>query len=236
MYVFSKKGFAMKIQSIPFLFVIILCLSSCQMTHDTFSPSAPSTETIEPSMTPAKEKLIYFTRAGGDTLPLQPFQLTQIPDSVTPDPGGIQNANLTINDVEKHVGYTVLEPTWLPAVLSFVGANYDPNHKIAYLFYRYEDTNGLVLREEPSRITDDCELCGVIGASTKVEIAQIGGFPGEYVEGVWELTDSGSVWDPTPWLKTLRWKANDLAFQLLYMGPPESVSMKDMIAIAASIQ
>jgi hypothetical protein len=53
------------------------------------------------------------------------------------------------------------------------------------------------------------------------------------------LTDTGPVWESTPYLQTLRWQANGLAFELLYMGDPDEnlgVTKADMIAVAESIK
>jgi hypothetical protein len=96
--------------------------------------------------------------------------------------------------------------------------------------------NGLVLREERFQTSDDCSLCGLVGASEKIEPVMIGNNSGEYIIGVWKLTDNGPVWEPDPYLQTLRWQAEGMAFELLYMGIPDEVSKADMIAIAASIK
>ncbi len=47
------------------------------------------------------------------------------------------------------------------------------------------------------------------------------------------LARSGSS---DPYLQTLRWQANGMAFELLYMGPPDSVTRADLIAIAESLK
>ena len=47
---------------------------------------------------------------------------------------------------------------------------------------------------------------------------QINDVSGEYAEGVWELTNSGPVWHDDPYLKTLRWQKDDMAYELVYMG------------------
>ncbi len=184
----------------------------------------------------AQEALGFFTRANTDRLPIQPWQLTPISTTTTPDPASITGANQTVKEVEQQAGYAVLKPTWLPEILSFEAASLEPEHNIARLFYKYVDTNGLVLREEPVKQTEACELCGVVGASAAVEKVQIGANPGEYVEGVWKLTDNGPVWEPDPYLKTLRWQSNGMAFELLYMGPPDSLTKDDLIHIAEGIQ
>ncbi len=193
-----------------------------------------------PSPPSAQEILLYFSRANSDTLPLQPFQLTPIPEITTPEPNSILNANFTINEIEKGVGFDVLEPTSLPDTLSFKGANYDSNNKTAYLFYLLKDSgtsnNGIVLREQKNKLTDECDLCGVIGASALIEKFQIGNDIGEYIEGVWNLTENGPTWDSIPYLKTLRWQSNGMAFELLSMCPPDSISKSDMIRLAESLK
>ena len=96
--------------------------------------------------------------------------------------------------------------------------------------------NGLVLREERFQTSDDCSLCGLVGASEKIEPVMIGNNSGEYIIGVWKLTDNGPVWEPDPYLQTLRWQAEGMAFEFLNMGNPDEVTKADMIAIAASIK
>jgi hypothetical protein len=197
----------------------------------------------------AQEIAHFFTRAKSDVLPLQPWQMTAIHiheetvtpilETVTPEPGYV--FNLSVAEVEHQAGFDVLEPTWLPGILSFEGASYQNEHNIVRIFYRYnqdgpDDTNGLVLRAERFQTNDDCALCGVVGASEKIETVPIGDTTGEYIIGVWTLTDNGPVWESTPYLKTLRWQANGMAFELLYMGTPESVTKADLIAIAESMK
>lgn len=184
----------------------------------------------------AQTVLHFFTRTESDTLPVQPFQLTPIPAATIPDPADINNAKLTVSEVEQQSGYKVLEPNSLPTGLSFVGATYDPGKHTVRIFYRDVETNGLVLREQPFKQVDDCELCGKVGASAAIEVMKIGNSSGEYAEGVWKLTDKGPEWVSDPYLKTLRWQANGMAFELLYMGSPDSVTKTDMIAIAESIK
>lgn len=153
----------------------------------------------------AQGLLQFFTHTGSDALPVQAFQLTPIPESTSPDPGDINNANQTIAEIEQQAGYNVLEPGWLPGGISIVGATFEPEHHVARIFYRDVEGNALVVKEAPFQQSDDCELCGKVGASAPVEEVQIGSTQGEYVEGVWKLTDNGPIWVPDPYLKTLRW-------------------------------
>jgi hypothetical protein len=184
----------------------------------------------------AQSVLHFFTRAESDSLSVQPFQLTPIPATSTPDPGDINHATLSIDEVEQKAGYHVLKPANLSEHLSLVGATFDPGNRAVRIFYRFVETNGLVLREEPFQTADDCELCGKVGASAAVEVVKIGSAFGEYAEGVWQLTDQGPQWVSDPYLKTIRWQAGGMAFELLFMGPPDSLTKADMVRIAESIK
>jgi hypothetical protein len=188
----------------------------------------------------AQELIHFFTRAESDTLPVQSWQLTPIPATESPDPGFIFNQ--AVMNVGKQAGFDLLEPTWMPDILTFEGASYDPDHNIARTFYRYKGggaditTNGLVVRQEPFQTADNCELCGLVGATAAIETVQIGSITGEYVVGVWKLTDSGPVWESDPYMQTLRWQVDGMAFELSYMGNPPDVTKADLIAIAESMK
>ena len=186
----------------------------------------------------AQEVLQFFSRAGSDTLPVQTWQLTPVPTPGTPTPdlSSILDAHLNVSEVEAQAGFDVLEPAWLPDSLTFVGATYESEKHIARIFYRYVETNGLVVEQEPFQGIEDCELCSLVGASAVVESVKIGVTTGEYVEGVWNLTEKGPVWVPDPYLKRLRWQANGIAFEILFMGPPEAVTKEDLVAIARSLK
>ena len=185
----------------------------------------------------AQSLLQFFTRTESNELPLQSFQLTPpLPaaGTRTPNPASIIDAKLEITEVELQVGYDVFEPSWIPSNLTFAGASIE-DPKIIRIFYRYMDTNGLVFRQEPVPGSEDCELCNMVGPDAPVEEVAIGNTTGEYVEGVWKLTEQGPVWESDPYLKTLRWQLDGMAFELLYMGPPDTLSMENMIAIAESL-
>jgi hypothetical protein len=187
----------------------------------------------------AQEITHFFTRATSDTLPVTPLPLT-----VTQDPGYVFNK--AIADAGHQAGFDALEPAWLPVdpsgrqILSFDGASFEPDHQIVRIFYRYalggdDLTDGLVLREERFRTVDDCELCGMVGASALIEQVQIGAFSGEYVAGVWKADDSGNwKWESDPYIQTLRWQKGDLALEIQYFG--QEVEKADLIAVAESIK
>lgn len=186
----------------------------------------------------AQSLLRYFTRAESSQLPLQSWQLTPIASSATPgaDPANILDAHKSIEEIQQKAGVGVHVPGWLPDTLHFAGASVEQDQKIVRVFYQSIDSNGLVLRQEPIPMKDDCELCGKVGADAAIEKVSIAGNEGEYAEGVWKLTDQGPVWEADPYLKTMRWQENGMAFELLYMGPPETLTKDDLIAIAVSIK
>jgi hypothetical protein len=192
----------------------------------------PALTIVGASTNQQNQPLRYFTRAESDVLPLQPWQLTPNPETPTPDPGFI--SNLTVTETEQLAGFDVLEPVSMAGLLKLQGASFDPQLNIVRIFY----TNGFVLREERTKTNDDCDLCGVVGASAVVETVQIGDVTGEYVVGVWNLTDNGPVWESDPFMKILRWQANGIAFELMHNPAydPEAVTLADMIAIAESIK
>jgi hypothetical protein len=188
----------------------------------------------------AQEVLKFFTRSMTDTLPLQSWQLTPQP-TLAPgvagsDPASILEAKFTVNEVEEQSGFKIKEPSWLPENLKLVGATYDPVRSLVRIFYRLEETNGLVLKEEYFDRPDSCALCNEVGASANVEIVQIGSVTGEYVQGVWKLTDNGPVWENDPYLQTLRWQLEGMAFELQFMGPPDRLTKEDLVKIAKSLE
>lgn len=188
----------------------------------------------------AQEFLQFFSRAQTDTLPVQSWQLTPqptlAPGTAAPDPASIFEAKLSINEVEVQSGFAVKEPTWVPKHLTLVGTTYDPPRSLIRIFYRLEESNGLVLKEEFYASPDTCALCNEVGASANVETVQIGNATGEYVQGVWKLTENGPIWENDPYLQTLRWQADGIAYELQYMGPPERLTKEELVKIASSLQ
>ena len=186
----------------------------------------------------AQNILRFFTKSESNQLPLQDFQKTPLSTSInsTPEPSSIIFADKSISDVQQQAGYDVFVPMWIPKTLSFSGASFDKENNSVYLFYRFYETNGLVFKQELIPETDICPLCHQVGADAEIQVVSINGVYGEYAEGVWKLTENGEIWESDPWLKTLRWQAGGMAFELLYMGPPESLSLEELIEIAEGIE
>jgi hypothetical protein len=157
---------------------------------------------------------------------------------------------LQIKEAESLAGFDVLEPAWIPEVLSLFGAAFESEEwerkqNTVRIFYYFSsgkygpglESNGIVLTQQPIHSMEDCEICDFVGADANVEEVQIGATTGEYVVGVWQADASGNwTWIHEPYLQTLRWQANGMAFELLYMGIPEEVTKTDLIAIAESMK
>lgn len=181
----------------------------------------------------AKGRTRFFTRSNSSKLPLQSFQLTRQPTVVnpTPDPANMREADMSIDEVQQLAGFKVRVPTWIPDTIEFYGASFDKEKNIVRISYY-----SLLFTQEQNSFSDSCELCGVIGPDATVKKVSINGVYGEYVFGVWELSDNGPVWKTTPLLTTLRWQENGMAFEFLYMGPIGSLTVEEMIKIAESVK
>ena len=182
--------------------------------------------------------------------------LTPLPPTPTSDMFDIRSMYpLTLAHAEGQAGFNVLTPTKLPEVLSFIGAKFDAQSKLVRLFYLLDQAlwgpneNGLTLSEQLAPNPADCALCGfkvgdindvwaddtgsIVGA---IQAVQIGGAPGQYVEGNWEGKNDQGIWawTPDPQIKRLRWQANGMAFELSYLGT--EINQTDLIAIAESLK
>lgn len=167
----------------------------------------------------------FFTRAESDTRPV-----------TTPSEDIAWDFNLSLNEARSMANFDIVEPAWLPESLSFNGAAFDAEYDIVRIRWTNADTNGLVLTEQPLSVPVDCQICEIVGASAEIQPVQVGSLQGEYVVGVWKANSSGEWgWDSDPWLQRVRWQANGVAYELLYMGAPGSVTKVDLLAIAESI-
>ena len=142
----------------------------------------------------------------------------------------------SIEDASDLAGYDLLVPSQEATTrFQFKGATYDPKNKMVSLFYANPAGEGFMVSEQPLGTPEDIyPLQGVVGASAPIEEVEVGGFQGEYIEGVWKLTDNGPVWSPEPYLKTLRWKINTLFIEIVY-GVNESTK-DDLVKIAESMK
>lgn len=180
---------------------------------------APSVRTLAQSI------MQFFTRADADVLP------PQTTSEVPPEARRV----LSVTEAEGQAGFDILTPASLPEGFRFLGASYTPETQaVVQQFGPAPDEIRLSIAQQPFTCREDCDLCGVVGASAPVEAVQIGSVSGEYVEGVWVLTENGSVWQNDPYLKTLRWQSEGMAFELIFMG--DDLAKNDLIAIAESLE
>ena len=170
-----------------------------------------------------------------------PASLTIIPATETPVPGPITyngiTYNLSLPQAREQAGFDLMEPKQLPDILSFAGASYQQEDHIVRMFYLEKNPGlpnnyGLTVSEQFGPTGKDCKLCGivtgdyedllkakggmVVGADAVIESVKIGDFKGEYVEGYWMPTSTYFSWVSLPFVKTLRWQANGMAYELQY--------------------
>jgi hypothetical protein len=184
----------------------------------------------------AQDVLKFFTRAESDKLPVQPFQLTPISTLATEStPEG--PFQLTIDAAQTLAGFKVLVPTETKGH-NFYGAEYDQARGTVSINFTDPEIgfgNGFLITEQLLTSSPDIyPLQGVVGANAPVETVQVGDIPGEYVMGVWNLTDNGPVWEPEPSIQTLRWKTDTMFFEIVYMG--SKLTKDDLIVIADSLK
>jgi len=176
----------------------------------------------------------------------------------TPDPHIFYP--LTIAEAEEKAGFALLTPARLPENLTFVGANYDEQTKVVTVSYIYhhpiypDAQGGLLVSMQRAAEGVDCDLCGFIQGNGKqvdqypvgklvskdapVETVQLGeGQTGQYVEGIgWTSKTEccGWQWDPTPFRKRLRFRADDLAIEV--WADVYDLSREDFMAIVESLK
>lgn len=161
--------------------------------------------------------------------------------------------NLSLSEAEQQAGFKLVLPAKLPEILSFTGVSYDKSHGFVQVAYLTPQGNALLVGQQITPNPTDCFMCNIligdyndveegnpdnimlVPLDANLEVVQIGGAMGKYVEGVWSGTDCcGWQWDPTPYLKTLRWWNNGMGFDLTYGGL--ELEKTDLIRIAESIK
>lgn len=169
--------------------------------------------------------LQFFTRASSDALPPQTDYAVPAESPRT----------LGLAEVKAQAGFDIFTPASLPEGFTFQGASYTAeNHTVIQQFGYNPAEIRFSISQQPFTTIDVCDLCGLVGASAPVTTVQVGAVSGEYTEGVWDLTDSGPVWRNDPYLKTLRWQKDGMAYELIFMG--DDLTQADLVAMAASLQ
>jgi hypothetical protein len=180
-----------------------------------------------------KDDIWFEMTKFGDVEPIEYLDrdgLIELAESLTTNP-----FPLDIKDAEAQAGFDVLEPSNLPIGMTFLGSSVDPVSKLASLSFGYSETDRRILiKQQPVDFSDTCDLCGLVGASASIESVQIGESTGEYALGVWELTDNGPVWRDDPYLTTIRWQKDGMAFELVFMGT--EAGKEELLSTAESMK
>lgn len=138
-------------------------------------------------------------------------------------------------DANKLVPFPVLSPLTIPDGMTLQATSFDPALQMVSLSYGYSGDNlRLLIKQQPVESPETCSLCGLVGATASVQQVQINDVPGEYAEGVWELTDNGPVWRDNHYLKTLRWQKDGMAYELVYMG--DELGKDELVEVAESMK
>jgi len=145
---------------------------------------------------------------------------------------------LNMEEAASLAGYQLLMPSQEALMgYQFKGATYDPKNNMVSLFYAKVtgEAEGFTLNEQKLGAPEDIyPLQGVVGVSAPIKEIKVGDFQGEYIEGVWNLTDNGPVWLSEPFLKTLRWKTGTLFVEIVYGGV--EMTKNDLVTFAESMK
>ena len=170
--------------------------------------------------------------------------LTPTPVPPTPEPG--YQFILTITEAGQKAGFSGTAPTYLPQILTFKGASYDPATNFVRLSYTTDFSEGLMITEELAPDAAQCKICafkvgvsadvwtdtyGSIVPKDTIQTVKIENATAQYVEGMWE---NGWEWVPDPNIKRMRWQANGRAYEFFYVGT--EISKEDMITMAEGMK
>jgi len=189
-----------------------------------------------------EDKGIWFEISKlGDVVPIEYLDQAGLIElaknmAFTPSETNSDSYPLSMEEAAKLAGYQILVPAQEAlAGYQFNGATYDPKNNMVSLFYANAAGEGFMVSEQKLGAPEDIyPLQGVVGASAPIEEIKVGDFQGEYIEGVWELTDNGPVWRAEPFLKTLRWKTETLFVEIVYQGM--EMAKSDLITFAESMK
>ena len=176
----------------------------------------------------------------GDPDQISQSDLVKIAENLVnriPDPASQEVATLSVEEVEQAAGFDVLVPSKVPSIFRFSGGSYLPEENMTLLFYDLvgHHTHGLRIAQEPITETDDCDLCSEIGPAANIQSVQIGDTPGELVNGVWIFEDGYKKWKNDPWMVRLRWQSNDTVMEIMFFGPPMTMTKSNMVHLAESM-
>ena len=159
---------------------------------------------------------------------------------------------LTITESETLADFEVKTPTELPAGIFLNGASYSEELNTIVLDYTIEASNQILRISQ--RQVDKGENYARIGIDAEVDLVQFGDTTAEYVVGGWRLPELSTLlestgpgvsetfvaqWDPEANVQILRWQAEGVFFEILYVGGektnPADLQKEDLIKIAKAM-
>lgn len=151
---------------------------------------------------------------------------------------------VSIEQAESQVGFRALQLLDDNAErFTLAGASVDPQYRLLTLVYHSPDGSAVqsglafTLKQWPTtEPLETCDLCAAIGASAKITTISVRDTTGEYVEGVWVLTNTGPAWRSYPHRKTIRWREDGFWFELSMSTSDGSHTMEDLIVTAESLK
>jgi hypothetical protein len=156
------------------------------------------------------------------------------------------NFTLSVEQAQAQAGFQLRQITTPVAGLNLVGAHYDPSYNAVIMLYQ-GDNFALFLTQRPLENSQDVFS---VGEGASVEIVLIGEIRGEFVRGGWKAVSTqpaidsqpptttvtiSATWDENLPQATLRWQADDVAYELRAVGEG-SPSQSELITVANGLK
>jgi hypothetical protein len=151
---------------------------------------------------------------------------------------------MSIEQAESQVRFGALRlPDDNDELFTLAGATVDPQYRLLTLVYHSPDGSAVqsgrafTLNQWPTtEPLETCDLCAAIGASAEITTVSVRDTTGEYVQGVWELSNQGPIWQSVPHRKIIRWQEDGYWFELSMFTSDGSHTVEDLIVIAESLK
>jgi hypothetical protein len=213
----------------------------------------------------ASEIYQFFIRASGNTLPLAPEERMEVVPTITPEPTyfpallpadqvepippqpteppagndrTLAYQNLDLQTAQSLVDFLLIMPSSLPKEYRLTNMQYIPELKAIRSTYASPSAGS----GEFFSLTQGTNLAPFkIGADTPVEKLSINEHELEWVHGSWFTANGAdeSTWEPQAPLDTLRWEADGVSFELVFImnepSSPANLSKEDMRFVAENL-
>ncbi len=136
---------------------------------------------------------------------------------------------LSLDEAQVQAGFQLKQISPLPPELKLLGARYEASYNAVIVLYQ-GDNFLIFLTQRPLGNSQDVFS---VGKGAAIEMVKIGELPGEYVRGGWKAfttqptaknptpespVNITAVWDNSLPQSTLRWQANNMAYELRSLG------------------